>query len=136
MNHARPQQGFVLGAVLVLSGLAALLVLDALTGAALAQASVTRLRLRHAAFEAAEGALGAVTERVAADTGAALHSNGSRADVSVRASARLTALEPAPVGFSAGRFRLQHFDLEASAAAPRGTELVLQVGLSRWSIGP
>lgn len=134
MNGRTQQQGFVLAAVLILSGLAALMVLDALTGAALAHATVTRLQLRQEAFEAAEGALAAQTLRIA--TGAAPPGEDGPARFVVQTTARMHTTEAAPDGYSAGRFRLEHFDLEAAVSGPRGTQLVLQSGLARWNTGP
>jgi hypothetical protein len=131
VNARRRTRGFVLASVLILLALSALLVLDALGGAASATALATRLQLRQRAFDAAEAGLAGAAAALAGSELPAPRVLTSEHGVSARVTTQVDALDTLPLGFSAGRFAVQRLHVTAVAQAPRNTTVELQSGYSR-----
>jgi Tfp pilus assembly protein PilX len=136
MNRTAPR-GFVLPAVVILLAIAALLVVDALRGAALTQALASAAHLRLRAFEAAEGGLAATQGTLATGRNPpALLEGSPSTGVSASTTARLELVETVAAGYSANRVHAQRWRVRSEGRAARGTHITLEAGFTRRVAAP
>lgn len=127
------QRGFAVIVVLGLLALAALLGLSVLQDAAFGQALAGARQHRQQAFAAAELALQAALQAMASDgdrdnsAGHAPSLPGSRGTYRWRR----VAVEPLPAGFSTGMVARHHYEIEATATAPRRASSTQVAGVAR-----
>ena len=125
------RNGFVLPGVAILLALAALLVLDAVRGAALSQALSSATRLRQRAFEAAESGVARIQSALILDE-TVLETDAPDFETGVR----LELVETLVPGFSANRVRALRYRAQSTGHAPRGTRITLEAGFTRLQSAP
>jgi hypothetical protein len=133
----RRTRGFVLALVLVLLVAAALLAVEALSGAAVEQALASAARGQQRAFEAAEFGLARAESGVHAGGSPPPQESRTLTDHSrVQIDIELMAVDPLPAGFSLGRVVARRFRATSEAAEPGGARLTLAAGFTRLEPAP
>jgi len=133
-------RGVALPIALTLLLILALLLTQALGGAAGETALVANHQFRQAAFEAAEGGLIAARARVLASDAVALPPleraiDGSVVEGSVTSFSHRGDGVPA-AGYSLDRFVARHFELRSTGRSSRGASIVLVEGIDRLDPRP
>jgi len=138
--------GYALPMALVLLVVLALLLTQALGGAAGEAALAANQQFRQAAFEAAEGGLvaarAAITMPAMADAAPPLPTaplertvDGGSAERSSTEVVHISDEVP-PVGYSLDRFVLQRLELRSTGRAARGATVTLVEGVDRLGVRP
>jgi type II secretory pathway component PulK len=138
MNRERPRRhdrGVALPVALALLLILALLLTQALGGAAGETALVANYQFRQAAFEAAEGGLVAGRQRLLSTDGVSPPPldravDGSPVDRSVTQFS-YRGVGNVVAGYSADRFVPRHFELRSTGRSARGARIVLTEGVDR-----
>ena len=136
----RPDRGVALPVALSLLLILALLLTQALGGAAGTTALVANHQFRQAAFEAAEGGLVAGRQRLLTSDGLSPPPleravDGSPVDRSVTVFS-YRGDGAAVAGYSVDRFVPRHFDLRSTGQSARGARIVLTEGIDRLDPRP